>query len=75
MSAAQVAAAELRTRAASILAAKFMLTDKPHAVDVLLAAALPAFLAHLSDSEWCALALPAGSHHRCLSVAFSSVTQ
>ena len=48
----QVAAAELRTRAASILAAKFMLTDKPHPVDALLAAALPAFLSHLSDSEW-----------------------
>ena len=48
-----MAAAALRTRAAAILAAKFMLTDKPHAVDTLLSAALPAFLEHLSDPEWC----------------------
>lgn len=48
----QVAAAALRTRAAAILAAKFMLTDKAHPVDMLLSAALPAFLEHLSDPEW-----------------------
>ena len=53
MNGVQVSAAALRTRAAAILAAKFMLTDRSHPVDVLLSAALPAFLEHLSDPEWC----------------------
>ena len=40
-------------RTVIVYAVKFMAVDKPHPIDALLHAAMPGFLSHLSDTDWC----------------------
>ena len=73
---AQAAAASASMRAAVVTAIKCMLLPQPHAIDPLLRAAIPAFLALVSDPDRRALlGPPADTPGSCLALCSSVACQ